>query len=71
MKGPEESVNQGAVVDFESWRNSLERPSTGQAASFVAARTILIPSWFRSVLLTFKVGEDMVHSRGKPDIGRG
>lgn len=52
MKGPEESVNNEAVIGCEPWMNSLERPSTGQAGSFVAARTTLTPSWSDGVLET-------------------
>ena len=70
VKWPEESVNKGAVVGCELWRNSLEMPSIRQAASFVAARTILIPSWFRSVWLLFNVrrtwfivGENLVSAQ--------
>ena len=52
---PEERANNGALASCWSWRNSFKRASIGQATSFIAARTMLTPLWFWSVLLLFRV----------------
>jgi len=53
-KGLEAKANSGAWEGFGSSRNNLLRASIGQAESFMAARIILTPSWFRSDLLRFR-----------------